>query len=204
MAANSWRRAGEQRCKPREPRGAGEQRAAGERVRAALEQRGASDRSTAEWRISLGTGTTVAPYAGMKRIVDALELLTAQHEAIAVQLAKIPTVELSRLDRAIGELADQVTTHLAIEEQFLAMLGISIPVSDHDELRVTLAELLAMELTSPEVRTCTAGFAARWSAHATSQEATFISLAEIVTPDVLGGIGVQLAKWSEQSRCLAA
>ncbi len=67
------------------------------------------------------------------------------------------------------------------------------------------AELLAVELTSAELRTCIAGFAARWSTHATSQEeAVFISLAEIVTPDVLGSIGLQLGTWSEQSRCLAA
>lgn len=141
----------------------------------------------------------------MKRIVDALELLTAQHEAISVELAKIPTVQESRLAHALGELADLVTTHLAVEEQFLSMLGICVPVSDHDELRLTLAELLAIEMTSPELSARIATFAARWAAHAASQEeAVFISLAEIVTPDVLEDIGSQLGARSEQSRCLAA
>jgi hypothetical protein len=141
----------------------------------------------------------------MKRIADALELLTAQHEAISVVLAKIPTVEVSGLARALGELADQVATHLTIEEQFLAMLGISDSAAAHDELRLALAGVLAMDMTSPELSDRVAAFAARWTAHATSQEhAIFISLAETVTPHVLEDIGLQLGAWSEQSRCLAA
>jgi hypothetical protein len=141
----------------------------------------------------------------MKRIADALELLTAQHEAISLELTELPTVQVSDLARALGELADQVATHLAVEEQFLAMLGISDSVSARNELRLALADILAMDMTSPELNRCIAAFATRWNAHATSQEHTiFISLAEIVTPHVLEDIGLQLGAWSEQSRCLAA
>ena len=141
----------------------------------------------------------------MKRIADALELLTAQHEAISAELAKISTVEVSGLARALGELADQVATHLAIEEQFLAMIGIAEAADAHDELRLGLAGILAMDLTSPELSAGVAAFTTRWTAHATAQEhAIFISLAETLPPGVLEDIGLQLGAWSERSRCLAA
>lgn len=141
----------------------------------------------------------------MKRIADALELLTAQHEAIAVELSKIPTVEVSGLARALGELADQVTTHLAVEEMFMETLGIASTDSEHKELRLALASILAMDMTSPELSNCIAEFATRWTAHAAEQEYTiFIALAETLQPDVLEDIGLQLGAWSEQSRCLAA
>lgn len=144
-------------------------------------------------------------HGDMKRIVDALELLTAQHETISAELAVLPTVDASRFANVLGELADQITTHLVIEEQFLTMLGISIPVFEHEGLRLAVAELLAVEMTSPALRDRIDTLTARWSAHAAPQdEAIFISLAEIVTPKLLEEIGAQLGTWSEQSRCLAA
>lgn len=140
----------------------------------------------------------------MKRIVDALELLTAQHEAISVELTRIPTVELSGLVRALGELADQVATHLIIEEQFMAVLGITQAASAHDELRLALTDILAMEVTSPHLNARIAAFSARWTEHAVSQDTIFIALAETLTPEVLEDIGLQLGARSDQSRCLAA
>lgn len=141
----------------------------------------------------------------MKQIADALELLTAQHDDIAAELAAIPTVEASGLARALGALADDVATHLAVEAQFLATLGIHAPEAEHDHLRAALAELLAMDMASPALGARIAAFTARWSAHATTQEHTmFIALAETLEPSVLADIGTQLGAWSAQSRCLAA
>ena len=142
--------------------------------------------------------------ADMKRIADALELLTAQHEAISGALTKISTVEGSGLVHALGALADQVTTHLSIEEQFLTMLGISVPAFAHDELRLALTEILASDMASPDLSARVEAFAVRWTTHAAAQDQTFISLAELVTPAVLEDIGLQLGAWSEKSRCLAA
>jgi hypothetical protein len=141
----------------------------------------------------------------MKRIIDALELLTAQHDAISSELEEIGTVEVSSLARALGELADQIATHLAVEEQFLTTLGLAVPAVEHGELRLALADILASDLRSPELSTRIAAFSERWAAHAGSQEqAIFIPLAETITPHVLEDIGTQLGTWSEQSRCLAA
>lgn len=141
----------------------------------------------------------------MKDIIDALELLTAQHEAISSDLDEISTVEVSALARAIGELADQVTTHLAVEEQFLTMLGLTVPAVEHGELRLALADILASDLSSPELSARIAAFSECWEAHSRSQEqAIFISLAETITPHVLEDIGTQLGMWSEQSSCIAA
>ncbi|HEY0191059.1 MAG TPA: hemerythrin domain-containing protein [Kofleriaceae bacterium] len=140
----------------------------------------------------------------MKQIADALELLTAQHEEISVALAQLPTGDVRALPRALGELADQVATHLAIEEQFMATLGLTTASAEHDEVRGELAELLVMELSSPELSARIEDFAARWTRHSSGQEQTFVALAETLSADVLAGIGVQLGELSERSRCLAA
>jgi hypothetical protein len=141
----------------------------------------------------------------MKRIIDALELLTAQHEAISSELDEIRTVKTSQLARALGELADQVATHLTVEEQFLNLLGLAVPHDEHDALRLALADILASDMSSPELHARIAAFSERWTEHTGSQEeAMFIALAETVTPRVLEDIGMQLGAWSEQSRCLAA
>jgi hypothetical protein len=141
----------------------------------------------------------------MKQIADALELLTAQHDAISTELARIPAVPTGELARTVGELADQVATHLAVEEQFLSTVGLASPVAAHDELRLAVAELLAVDVTSPALAECVAAFTARWTAHAESQEQTmFIALAELLAPSVLEDIGLQLGAQSEQARCLAA
>jgi hypothetical protein len=141
----------------------------------------------------------------MKPIADALELLTAQHDAISVELGRLPAASVSALARALGELADQVATHLAVEEQFLSMIGIASPVVAHGELRLALAELLAMDMTSPALAGAVAAFTERWTAHATAQEQTiFISLAETLAPAVLEDIGTKLGARSADARCLAA
>jgi hemerythrin len=141
----------------------------------------------------------------MKPIADALELLTAQHDAISVELARIPTVETSSLARLLGELADEIATHLAVEEQFFSMIGIAASVVVHDDLRLALADLLAADTTSPSLPARMAAFTERWTAHARSQEQSiFIALAEILAPEVLEDIGVQIGARAAESRCLAA
>jgi hypothetical protein len=144
-------------------------------------------------------------HKAMKQIADALELLTAQHDAISAALTRIPAVAASDLARALGELADQVATHLTVEEQFLSMIGIASPVAADDELRLALAELLAIDMASPALARHVATFSERWTAHTASQEQTiFIALAETLAPAVLADIGTQLGAQAEQARCLAA
>ena len=141
----------------------------------------------------------------MKQIVDALELLTAQHEDVAVRLAMLPTMERSQLAGAFGELADRVTTHLAVEEQFLSTLGLSVPVTEHAELRTALAELLATELDSSKLSNRLQALTTRWAHHASPQEQQiFIALAETLPSNVLADLGVHLSSCAEQSRCIAA
>lgn len=141
----------------------------------------------------------------MKQIADALELLTAQHEAISAKLARIGAMPTSAWAHPLGDLADQVTTHLAIEEEFLSTLGIAVDVVTHDELRSALAELLVTDLSSRAVAARLARFAELWSTHSTAQDQTiFIALAELLAPEVLEDIGLQLGARAEQSRCIAA
>lgn len=141
----------------------------------------------------------------MKKIADALELLTSQHDAISLELARIPTVGPSEIARAIGGLADLVATHLVVEEQFLSTIGIAAPAGAHDELRLGLADLLAVEITSPELAVRIATFTERWNEHAAAQEQTiFIWLAETLAPTVLEDIGTALGARSAQSHCIAA
>ena len=132
----------------------------------------------------------------MKRIADALELLTAQHDEISTLLTKRPLDAL-----AIGELADLVTTHLAAEEQFLEILEVG---TEHDELRLAVAEILAADMGSPRLAELVDEFATRWNAHTTSQEHVFEALAETITPAVLERIGLQLGEWAAHSHVLAA
>jgi len=141
----------------------------------------------------------------MKQIVDALELLTAQHEAISVELDRVRTVPPCEWALPLGELADQVTTHLAIEEQFLSTLGLAVDIARDDELRSTLADLLAVNLSSPAATEQLARFTERWTAHASAQDhSMFVALAELLTPETLKDAGLQLGAWTEQSRCIAA
>jgi hypothetical protein len=141
----------------------------------------------------------------MKQIADALELLTAQHDEIAAKLEAIAMTKPGQLARALGELVDLVTTHLAVEEQFLATLGMCVPAAEHEALRAALTEMLALDVSSSALRAQLDAFAAQWREHADSQEhSMFIALAELLPPDVLEAIGRQLGAWSAQSRCLAA
>jgi len=141
----------------------------------------------------------------MKQIADALELLTAQHEAISVELGRVSTVPPSEWAHPLGELADQVATHLAIEAQFLSTHGIAVDVAGHDELRSALADLLVVDLSSPAAAAQLARFTEQWTAHATPQDHNiFVALAELLTPEALKDVGLQLGAQAEQSRCIAA
>lgn len=141
----------------------------------------------------------------MKQIADALELLTAQHEDVAIALAALTTLDRDALPGALGALADQVATHLSVEEQFLTMLGLHVPLVEHAALRSALAELFTTDVESDALPARLREFETRWSAHAATQEhQIFIALAETLAPAVLTDLGTQLGTWSEQSRCVAA
>ena len=141
----------------------------------------------------------------MKQIADALELLTAQHEDICLELSRVGTLAPSEWAHPLGELADQVATHLAIEEQFLSTLGIAVDALGHDELRSALADLLVVNLGSTAAAEQLARFTERWTAHAAAQDhSMFVALAELLAPDMLKDVGLQLGAWAEQSRCIAA
>jgi hypothetical protein len=140
----------------------------------------------------------------MKRIADALELLTAQHDEITTILNALRGLDGYELAHALGDLADRVATHLSVEEEFLGMFE-APAASEAEDLRQMLAEILVMDLSARDMPARIEAFAAHWRRHSLTQEhAVFIPLAESVTPAVLERIGTQLGEWSAQSRCLAA
>jgi hemerythrin-like domain-containing protein len=139
----------------------------------------------------------------MKRIADALELLTAQHDEIASLL----TLLQHDADRVhlLGEVADQLATHLVCEHDLLEHLHIDEIGDDHTRLQAALEAVFQTELTSSEMPARIARFSEIFARHVRWQEdVVFVTLAETISPDVLERIGAQLAKWSETSHVIAA
>jgi hypothetical protein len=140
----------------------------------------------------------------MKRIVDALELLTAQHEQLELLLEKTDTVPVAQRALALGELADQLATHLEAEQQLLEILQVKDYADDHARVRAALAEVLALDLDSGEMPERIRTLDEILSKHSTWQEdVLFVMLAETVEPDVLELVGSLLAEWAAGSSCLA-
>ncbi len=139
----------------------------------------------------------------MKRIADALELLTAQHEEIAALLTQLQ-LDANQV-HVLGEVADKLATHLVCEHDLLEHLHTDEIGDDHVRLQAALEAVLGTELTAAEMPARIAAFSDSFSRHVRWQEdVVYVTLAETVSPSVLERIGAQLAKWSEQSLVIAA
>lgn len=139
----------------------------------------------------------------MKRIADALELLTAQHDEISSLL----TLLQDGGDRVhlLGEIADRLATHFVCEHDLLEHLHLDEVGDDHGRVQATLEAVLQTEVDSSEMPTRIARFSEIFARHVRWQEdVVYVSLAETISPDVLERIGAQLAKWSEASLVVAA
>ncbi len=140
----------------------------------------------------------------MKRIADALELLTAQHEELDLQLKKIDTVASAQRALALGLLADKLATHLAAEQQLLDLLEVTDYADDHDRVRNALADVLALDVEAAEMPARIEALGAVLGKHTTWQEEIlFVMLAETVEPTVLEQVGALLGEWAEGSSCLS-
>jgi hypothetical protein len=139
----------------------------------------------------------------MKRIADALELLTAQHDEISSLL----TLLQHDADRVhlLGEVADQLATHFVCEHDLLEHLQIDEIGDDHARVQAALADVFQTELDAAEMPARIARFSEIFARHVRWQEdVVYVTLAETISPDVLERIGAQLAKWSESSLVVAA
>jgi hypothetical protein len=149
----------------------------------------------------------------MNRAVDALELLTSQHDEIEALLMRLPTVDGERRALALGALADKLCTHLAAEQELLypyfaastRALGSHEPADEDELVKLALANLLALDLDSDELAARLSALHDLLESHSRWQEdQLFVELAETVPPEMLSGLGAQLLEWSEGSLCIAA
>jgi hemerythrin-like domain-containing protein len=139
----------------------------------------------------------------MKRIADALELLTAQHDEIASLLTLLQ--QDSDRVHVLGEVADQLATHFVCEHDLLEHLQIDEVGDDHGRVQAALATVFQTDLNASEMPARIARFSEIFARHVRWQEdVVFVTLAETISPDVLERIGAQLAKWSETSHVIAA
>jgi hypothetical protein len=139
----------------------------------------------------------------MKRIADALELMTAQHDEIALLL----TLLQHEADRVylLGDVADRLATHFVCEHDLLEHLHIEEVGDDHDRVQAALEAVFKTELDAAEMPARIATFSQIFARHVRWQEdVVFVTLAETISPDVLQRIGAKLATWSESSFVVAA
>ena len=139
----------------------------------------------------------------MKRIADALELLTAQHDEITLLLTRLQH-EADGV-HVLGEIADRLATHFVCEHDLLEHLEIDEVGDDHDRFQAALESVFQTEIDAVEMPARIAAFGQIFARHVRWQEdVVFVMLAETISPDVLERIGTQLAKWSETSFVVAA
>ena len=135
----------------------------------------------------------------MQPITDALELLTAQHDDIDVLLTAIDQAPSpGRRSQLITDLADQVTIHLAVEQELfypaVSMLSDDV-LAEHAEIKRVLADLLWRVHDERGGHTL-ARLRNLLSAHATRQEGeVFETIAETRTRAELAQIGDDITGW---------
>jgi hypothetical protein len=152
----------------------------------------------------------------MTRISDALELLTAQHAELDALVADVVAAGLDPQARArtLGELADKLTTHLAVEQElFYPSIGsvgartmvMTEVIAEHVEIKRALADLLWIELDDADwlprltrLRDLLAGHTG-WQ-----EDILFEAVARTMSSESLAEIGEQLRERSQTSLCLAA
>jgi hypothetical protein len=149
----------------------------------------------------------------MTRSVDALELLTSQHDELEAIIGQLECVDGDQRALVIGELADKLCTHLAAEQELLypsvAIVAHSLderePTTENESVKQALANLLSVALDSDDVVPRLQALHELLESHSRWQEDTlFVELAETLSPSLLGALGEQLLAWSESSRCVMA
>lgn len=141
----------------------------------------------------------------MQRISDALELLTAQHDEIDGLLSAIASATSpGRRSQMITELTDQVTIHLAAEQELFYPAVSDLISSDvhaeliaeHTEIKRVLADLLWREHDDERVGHTLATLRELLAVHAIWQERhLFETIAENRTPEQMAQIGGEITGW---------
>lgn len=148
----------------------------------------------------------------MNRIADALEFLTAQHDAIDALIAELSTsTSVAVRSTAVSALAETLTLHLAIEQELLYPAATSISdevrselMSEHVEIKRVLAELQWIEVDDPSFSGKLLALRTLLEWHEVWQEAQlFESLAEALSAAELDALSTRLNAWIDQSGGLA-
>jgi Hemerythrin HHE cation binding domain len=150
----------------------------------------------------------VAPHEVMPRTVDALELLTAQHDELETIIQQLQDVAADQRAIVIGELADKLCAHLAAEQELLYpsvavvthALDAREPSAEHERVKKALADLLGAQLDSTDIDSRIDALHALLESHSRWQDTLFVELAETIPQEMLGELGAQLLELSESSR----
>jgi hypothetical protein len=149
----------------------------------------------------------------MTTSVDALELLTAQHDELGAIIEHVTSIDGERRAIVIGELADKLCAHLAAEQEVLypsiAVVTHSFdgrePTAEHESVKQALANVLGADIDSADLIPRLHALHELLESHSRWQEDTlFVELAETIPIELLGALGAQLLAWSESSRCVTA
>ena len=142
-------------------------------------------------------------------IVDALELLTAQHAQIEAALVEVAALAARDADGrirtlALADLADKLTLHLALEQELLypgagSLLSAEVYrelIAEHVEIKRVLAELYWIEGDDDRFAPGLATLQALLAMHETWQESElFERFAEQVPAPRLAELGRELRSW---------
>jgi hypothetical protein len=139
------------------------------------------------------------------RISDALELLTAQHDEIELLLSAIAaTASPAHRSKLITDLADQVTIHLAVEQELFYpavsdLIGSDVHaelLAEHAEVKRVLADLLWRDHDDERWGHTLTRLRELLSVHAAWQERhLFETIAEKRTPAELAQVGGDITDW---------
>ena len=134
----------------------------------------------------------------MTRITDALELLTAQHDELVELVATA-----QRDPGVLGELADKLSSHLAVEQEILYPSLAAAPQNEeHEALLTALADVLASPPATLNARL--AVLADRLELHVAREDELYIAMSEMLPDAVFAELGAQLIAWNDRSLCIAA
>jgi hypothetical protein len=149
----------------------------------------------------------------MPRILDPLELLTQQHDDIVTRLDALAMTDEPDRTRALNDLADRLTDHLAAEQALLyPIVGDRIAkavrdelVAEHVEIKRVLADVLWFGLDDAETSYRIAALRALLEGHTSYQEHDLFELAaETLAPVDITVLGNRLQAWFVMSVAHAA
>lgn len=143
----------------------------------------------------------------MNRIVDALELLTSQHDEIDVLIAELATqASPTTHNLTVTKLVEQLAMHLALEQElFYPAVSTALSnevydelLAEHAEIKRVLADMLWIESQDSEFGNRLTSLKSLLCWHSTWQERElFETIAETMTADQLAALGGRLNAWLE-------